>query len=80
MYDFSQSIEIVKNSKFDSNRKTVLYIHGYVESLASSTTQMIINAYIKQANYNILMLDWSTLAGGSYPSAVGNSSEVIITF
>lgn len=80
MYDFSQSNQIVKNPKFDSNRKTVLYIHGYIESLTSSTTQMIINAYIKQANYNILVLDWSTLAGGSYPNAVENLREVIITF
>lgn len=76
IYDLSQAREIVKNPKFDLNRKVVLYIHGYNESLATFTTQMIVNAYIKQGMYNIFALDWAVLAGGSYPNAVTNSGQV----
>lgn len=78
-FGLSQLGDIPKNTKFDLNRKTALYIHGYVESLATSTTQSIINAYIQEVSYNLLVLDWSALAGGSYPSAVANCSEVSMT-
>ncbi len=76
-YSLSQLGDISKNMKFDTSRKTVLYIHGYVESLSTSTTQSIIKAYLQEASYNLFVLDWSTLAGGSYPSAVANCSEVM---
>lgn len=77
-YGLTQASEILKNTKFEANRKTVLYIHGYVESLATSTTRTIISAYIQAGTHNLLVLDWSTLAGGSYPGAVANARDVSI--
>lgn len=79
VYGLSKLADIPKNTKFVASRKTVLYIHGYIESLATSTTRTIINAYIQEVSYNLLVLDWSALAGGSYPSAVANCSEVCMT-
>lgn len=68
--------EILRSPKFNILHKTVLYLHGYVESPASPTVQETVKAYIKRGSYNILVLDWSTLVNGSYITAVTNAIEV----
>lgn len=56
----------------------MLYIHGYIESIKSPTVRMIVDAYMLRGTHNILILDWSTLADGLYPTAVRKSSQVSI--
>lgn len=75
-YELNDAVQILNHPEFDVNRKTVLYIHGYIESSTSPTVRKIIDAYRKRATYNILILDWSTLADGLYPTAVRKSSEL----
>lgn len=75
-YELNQAIEILEHPDFDLNRKTVLYIHGYIETPSSPTVQKIIDAYNQRDDYNLLILDWTTLADGLYPTAVRKSSEV----
>lgn len=75
-YELTEAVQILRNPKFNRHSETVLYLHGYVESPASSTVQLIANAYIKRKTHNILVLDWSALVNGSYITAVANSKEV----
>lgn len=72
----SEAEEILNHPKFDLNRNIVLYIHGYIEKSTSPTVLKIIDAYAKRDTYNILILDWSTLAAGLYPTAVRKSNQV----
>lgn len=67
--------QILRHPKFNRNHRTVLYLHGFVESPTSPTVQLIVNAYIKRGTYNILVLDWSSLVNGSYVTAVENAYE-----
>jgi len=75
-YELTESVQILRHPKFHRHFETVLYIHGYVESPASPTVQLVVNAYIKRRSHNILVLDWSKLVNGSYFTAVNNSIEV----
>lgn len=79
-YELKDAVEILNHPEFVVNRKTLLYIHGYIESSKSPTVQKIIDAYRKRATYNILILDWSTLADGLYPTAVRKSNDVSFPF
>ena len=76
MYELDDANEILTHPKFNANRNTVLYIHGFVESPASPTVRLIIDAYINPGTHNILVLDWSSLADGLYPTAVRKSNGV----
>lgn len=69
--------EILKNPKFDLRKKTVLYLHGYIESMANESIHVVVDAYIKRGDHNILILDWSALAEGNYLfDAVPNAKAV----
>jgi len=75
-YELTDAAQILQHRHFNRFQKTVLYLHGYVESPLSGTVQSIVNAYIKRSTYNILVLDWSALVNGSYVTAVTNAIEV----
>lgn len=71
---------ILIHPKFDTSKKTVLYCHGYMETLDSESTHVIVNAYIKNGEYNILVLDWSELSNGNYfLEAIPNTKKVVYT-
>ncbi|XP_037037164.1 phospholipase A1 member A-like [Bradysia coprophila] len=75
-FELKDALQILNHPEFDVNRNTVLYIHGYIESSKSPTVQKIIDAYMERATYNVLILDWATLADGLYPTAVRKSSDL----
>lgn len=75
-YELKDAAQILNHPEFILNRPTVLYIHGFIETPMSPTVQKITAAYTKRGTHNILILDWSTLADGLYPTAVRKSSEV----
>lgn len=60
----ARSIAIHKG--FDKSRSTVLYIHGFRENQTSESVRTVVDAYIKRRGYNILFVDWSPYANGSY--------------
>lgn len=77
VYDLEKANDILRHPKFDANRKTVLYVHGYIESPASESIHVIVNAYLKRNDHNIIILDWSKLADGNYLlDAVPNAKEL----
>lgn len=68
---------MLSHSDFDADKKTVLYLHGYVEAPTHESIRVIVDAYIKRGDHNILVLDWSQLADGNYfVDAVQNIKDV----
>lgn len=58
--------DILSQPEFHPQRKTVIYLHGYIESLLSQSIRVIVDAYLKRGDHNILVFDWSELADGNY--------------
>lgn len=54
----------------------MIFIHGWNQSPSSTGSQAILNAYIINGNYNILMLDWSDAASGIYAAVQSRVNEV----
>lgn len=77
IYTLDQSQDILKHPNFDLNRKTVLYLHGYIETQQVESIHVIVDAYLKRGDHNTLVLDWGQLADGNYLlDAVQNIKEV----
>lgn len=69
------------NEHFDTQRKTMLYIHGFAEESKHESVRAIVDAYLQRSDYNILVLDWADLAGANYLiDAVPNAKQVTKTF
>lgn len=58
--------EIDSHRGFDKLRMTVLYIHGFRENQTSASVRTVVDAYIQRRGFNILLVDWSPYANGSY--------------
>lgn len=77
VYTFSKSVEIFQHAKYDQNRKTVLYLHGYLEAPTNESIHLIVDSYLQRNDHNIIILDWSLLVDGNYLlSAVPNAIAV----
>lgn len=77
IYDYHEWDEIVQHPNYDTNRTTVLYMHGYLESVGSDNVRLIVNAYNARGNHNLIVVDWSDAASGDYfINAVPNSVTV----
>lgn len=65
------------DAKFDSNRTTAFYIHGYLQNLEMDDIRAIVDAYNTRNEHNLIVYDWSQAAGGDYlTNAVPNSVSV----
>jgi hypothetical protein len=51
---------------YSDTKKTVIYIHGYMEKYSDEDTRIIARAYQARGDYNILFLDWQEISRGSY--------------
>ncbi|KAJ6636180.1 hypothetical protein Bhyg_14768 [Pseudolycoriella hygida] len=80
MHDLTAAENVVTDTGFDLNRTTIIYIHGWNQSFSSKSSRAIVNAYITNGQYNILVLDWSTASSGIFPlveSRVDECSRII---
>lgn len=50
---------------FNSTKQTLLYLNDCFESFDESV-EVIVNAYLKRRDHNILVLDWSTFNKDDY--------------
>lgn len=66
VYFLDETEKIANHPNFDKTLSTVIYIHGYDESLVSESTQTVIESYLIRNDHNIILLDWSSLADGNY--------------
>ncbi|XP_070509099.1 phospholipase A1 VesT1.02-like [Chironomus tepperi] len=70
---------ILKHPWFNWRLQTLIYAFGFTEDMASNTTQLILEAYIKRGGHNLLVIDWSAYNGkvpNDYQLAVGNMKAV----
>lgn len=66
IYSFDKSLAIFQHEKFDEFKKTVLYVHGYLEAPPNESVHLIVDSYLQRDDHNIIVLDWSLLATGDY--------------
>lgn len=57
---------MLEDSHFDKSKKTVLYLHGYIENPDVESIHVIVDAYLQRTDTNIIILDWGELADGNY--------------
>lgn len=77
-YELDESCAMFGNTNFDALKKTVLYIHGYLEGPEHESVRVIVDAYLQRNDHNILVLDWSQLANGKYLiDVVPNAKQVL---
>ncbi|XP_031626943.1 lipase member I-like [Contarinia nasturtii] len=65
-YELDESCAMFGNAQFDVLRKTVLYIHSYLEGPEHESVNTIVDAYLQRNDHNVLIMDWSQLAKGNY--------------
>lgn len=72
---------IGNEGRFKASRLTVIYLHGYLENCDVESVQVIVEAYLKRDDVNIIVLDWGKLADGNYMfDAVVNAKQVKLHF
>lgn len=77
IYELDQAADILKHPRFDPTKETTLYIHGYIETPEVESIHVIVDAYQKNGDQNIIILDWGDLADGNYLlDAVQNAKQV----
>ncbi|KAG7190862.1 hypothetical protein KM043_006925 [Ampulex compressa] len=63
-------------TKIEGNKPTMLYIHGFTESLESKSVATIIRAYLKRNDHNLIGVDYRKIAGFTYPKAALSAGDV----
>lgn len=76
-YAYDGLVELMQHPKYDANRSTVLFIHGFKESGTKGSAAVIADAYVTRTDHNLIILDWEREASVSYYFyAVQNSVKV----
>lgn len=76
IYSLDEVHQLTQHPRYDPNRRTILYIHGYEDSPAG-TVRKIVTAYGIRKDHNLIVLDWSQSARGDYyTQAVPNCASV----
>ncbi|KAL7028494.1 hypothetical protein ACKWTF_005864 [Chironomus riparius] len=65
-FPLSSSQELLNHPQFDPMKKTVLYLHGYKQHIDDDNIRTTVAAYQTRNDYNILVLDWISIANGDY--------------
>lgn len=75
-YYVQNMTQILSHQKFSLKRPTVLYISGWIQSPDAETSQLMIKAYLKRDDYNLLVLDWSDYSVGIYSAVMIRISNI----
>ncbi|XP_013113989.2 phospholipase A1 [Stomoxys calcitrans] len=77
IYELDDFETMMQDPKFDKTRNTVLYLHGYIENPDVESIHVIVEAYLKRTDTNLIVLDWGELADGNYAfDAVVNAKQL----
>lgn len=77
VYAYNELVELMQHPKYDTNRSTVLFIHGFKESGKRGSAAVVAEAYATRNDHNVIILDWEHEASGNYfINAVPNSVTV----
>ncbi|KAG0422257.1 hypothetical protein HPB47_001917, partial [Ixodes persulcatus] len=74
MLCWNSSLETVRDSPFNASRPTKFIVHGYLDTVyfGAWMTEMK-DAYLKNADMNVFIVDWSGGNGPAYETAVVNA-------
>lgn len=77
IYSYDELDLVMLHSKFDANRTTALYVHGFKQKLNAPDIQAVVEAYNARDEQNLVLYDWSQEADGDYfADAVPNAVAV----
>jgi hypothetical protein len=62
----NESLKLLRHEKFNFHRKTVFYIHGWIEKFDFGSIPRIVDAYIRRNDHNIVVVDWGDYSDGEY--------------
>lgn len=68
--------QFLSHRSFRPQQPTVLFVSGWMMSPDAETSQLIIKAYLKRGDYNVLVLDWSDYSVGAYPTVMIRISKI----
>lgn len=58
---------LLENEKFNPDKTTIFYIHGYVQPVSCVETEVVLQAYLNQkGKYNVIQIAWTKYAFGDY--------------
>ena len=52
----NETTKLLKHEKFNNNRRTVFYIHGWIEKIDFGGIDTIAKAYIQRNDHNIVSI------------------------
>ncbi|KAF6210475.1 hypothetical protein GE061_013581 [Apolygus lucorum] len=58
MYRSTNITNLVKNELFNTTKKTVVLVHGYLNNLTSPMIQLSLKALLKYDDVNVIAVDW----------------------
>ncbi|XP_066155565.1 pancreatic triacylglycerol lipase-like [Euwallacea fornicatus] len=72
----NQATNIVSLTGFSLQKETVVIIHGWNNHYLSPVNVQIRKALLQKKNLNVIVVDWSSIAGGTYISSQGSVRAV----
>lgn len=77
IYSLNEIPQMTQHQSYDPNRRTILLIHGFTDSVSGITVRSVVSAYDIRKDHNLMVLDWSQSASGDYyTQAVPNCASV----
>ncbi|KPI98345.1 Pancreatic lipase-related protein 2 [Papilio xuthus] len=70
------NIDSILSSNFNPNAPTVVVAHGWFSNQNTNLNPVIRDAYLESSEVNVIILDWSRIAMGSYLNAIANIPNV----
>ncbi|CAH4029329.1 pancreatic lipase-related protein 2-like isoform X1 [Pieris brassicae] len=73
-----QAHRVLDVKGFDKDKRTVLYVHGFIETAQQESVQVMVSAHLDaRPDTNIILVDWSNMSHGSYlVNAARNTKKV----
>ncbi|CAO1386647.1 unnamed protein product [Diamesa serratosioi] len=76
-YELNSAKDVLLHAKFNVQRPTVLYFHGFAEKLEDPNQHLIIDSYLIRNDHNVLLIDWELLGAGDYVGdAIPNAKKL----
>lgn len=76
--------ELLSTTNYNSSRRTIVLIHGWLDSVTSALNTVLVPAFLEAEDVNVIVVDWSHGSGTvAYPVAVINtpiSGEAVARF
>ncbi|KAG5681259.1 hypothetical protein PVAND_010710 [Polypedilum vanderplanki] len=79
-YNMNNYQQILNDKAYSPKRPTVLFVSGWMMSPTGESSVILINAYLKYRDVNLLVLDWSDYSVGLYIPVLYRIAKISRTF